>query len=144
MGLQPKSLLIGFFIGASLTGMASHLATVSAPTAPCCQYVKPGMPVVVPLTAQPDKTQTFVDNISKAIASNPRIRPFAARQLTKVINGPDCLKKRLILRSLESHARTHVAHVTGATIEAIDWAKVDWNAFLDVILRLISLVLLVI
>lgn len=81
----------------------------------------------------------FISHFTAAITANPDVEPELAKQCMAIINGPRSIKRTLILRALERHARQQVAETHGFDIEAIDWSKVDWMKVLGTILRILLL-----
>jgi hypothetical protein len=89
----------------------------------------------------------FAEALAKGISDNPGISPYWAGEVTKILNAPDSLRKRLILRRFESHATAHLQDDPDTPRDAtgaIDWANVDWAKVLTTLLKILVVVLSII
>lgn len=89
-------------------------------------------------------TTPFVESLAKGISDNPGVSPYWAGEVTKILNAPDSLRKRLVLRSFQRHAEAHLADDPNTPRDAtgaIDWANIDWAKVLTTLLKILVVVL---
>lgn len=69
---------------------------------------------------------------------HPGVEPHEAEQIRHVLDAPDSLRKRIVLRILERRA-THfvVEHGYAASAEEIVWANIPWSEILGVLLKVL-------
>lgn len=82
----------------------------------------------------------FEVELRKAIDTNPGISPYYAKEVLRVLDGPDTLIKRMVLRRLERHAEAHIREETSVVGE-VDWSQVDWSKYLGILLKILLAIL---
>jgi hypothetical protein len=80
----------------------------------------------------------FAEGLRQAITDNPDHEPAIAARVVAVLNGPDSLRQRLLLRRMET--RVCIGMGYGGTA-AFDWSKVDWAAVLGMVLKMLLIIL---
>lgn len=84
----------------------------------------------------------FETSLRQAIESTPH-RRLAGRAVLRVLDMNQGPRRARILARMEAHAAAHAVATGAATgpMEGIDWANIDWAAFFDKLIKLLTLIL---
>lgn len=88
----------------------------------------------------------FQTSLANGISNNPAVSPYYAGQVLKILNAPDSLLKRLALKILQNHTEAAIKDDPNTPRDAtgaIDWSKVDWTLYLEIVLKILVAVITV-